>query len=72
MSLQVESFVEESVRVRATKRLVGCINVAHITYMIIVFQQSDSIFIFVTTSSSKFSNNVSIYKISVAKQNIEC
>ena len=49
-----------------------CINVAHITYMIILSQQPDSFVVILHTSSSKFSDNVSIYNIYVAKQNIEC
>ena len=40
--------------------------------MIFVSQQSDSFVVFLHTSSSKFSDNVSIYKIYVVKQTIEC
>ena len=69
MSLQVECSAEESVTIRTMKRLKDCINVAHVTYMIIVSQQSDSVVIFLHTSSSKFSDNVSIYNINVVKQN---
>ena len=47
-------------------------NVAHRIYMIIVSQHSDSIVVFLHTSSSKFSDTVSIYNIYVVKQNIEC
>ena len=72
MSLQAECSVEKSVANRATKRLKDCINVAHITYMIIVPQQSDGIVAILHNSSSKFSGNVSSYDIYVLKQNIKC
>ena len=49
-----------------------CINVAHITYVVIVSQQFDSVVVFLRTSSTEFSDNVSIYNIYVAKQNTEC
>ena len=44
----------------------------YITYMIIVSQQSYRFVVLLHTSSSKFSDNVSIYNIYVVKQNIEC
>ena len=72
MVLQFERSAEESVTIRATKILKDCINFAHIKCMIIVFQQTDSIVVFLHTSSSMLSDNVSIYNIYVVKQNIEC
>ena len=71
MSLQVECSVEESVTIRASKRLKDSINVANITYMVIVSQQSGRNFVFLQTSSSEFSDKGSIYKIYVVKQNVE-
>ena len=72
MSLQVDCSVEKSVTIRTAKRLKAGINVAHITYMIIVSQQSDKIVVLLHTLSSKFSDNVSIYNIYVVKQKFEC
>ena len=72
MSLHIECSAEETVTIKTTKRLKDCINVAHITYMNNVSQQSGSIFALLHTSSSKFSDNVSIYNIYVVKQNIAC
>ena len=66
MSLQIERSVEDSVTIRTTKSLKDCINFAHITYMIIVPQQSDSIVIFLQTSPSKFSDNVTIYNSNIS------
>ena len=71
MSLQIESFVEESVTISTTIILKECINVAYITYMIIVPQQFDSIVIFLQTSLSKFSDNVTIHKIDIIQHNVE-
>ena len=71
MLLQVECSVEKTVTIRAKKRLKDCNNVAHITYMIIVSQQSDSIVVFLHISSSNFSDIVSIYHIYVEKQNTQ-
>ena len=71
MSLQIECSAEESVTIRTTKSLKDWINVAHITYMIIVPQQSDSIVVFLHTSSSKFSDNVAIHNIDIIQENVE-
>ena len=46
MSLQVECSAEEGVTIRASKILKDCISVAHITYVIIVPQQSDRYVVF--------------------------
>ena len=43
MSLQIEGSVEKSVKIRATKNSKDYINVAYITYVNIVPQQSDNI-----------------------------
>ena len=71
MSLQIESSVEESVTIRTTKSLKDCIIVAHITYMIIVPQQSDSIVVFLQNSPSKFSDNVTIHNSDIVQHNVE-
>ena len=71
MLFQIESSVEESVTIRTTKRLKDCISVAHITYMIFVPQQSDSIVLFLQTSPSKFSDNVTIHNIDIIQHNVE-
>ena len=71
MSLEFERFAEESVTIMTTKGLKDCINVAHIIYTIISSQQSYSFVVSLHTSSSKFSDDVSIYNIYVVRQNIE-
>ena len=71
MALQNESSNEESVTNRTTKRLKDCNNVVHLTYMIIVPQQSDSIVVFLQTSPSKFSDNVTIHNIDIIQHNFE-
>ena len=71
MSLQIESSVEESVTIRTTKSLKDCFNVAHITYMIIVPQQSDSVVVFLQTSPGKLCNNFTIHKIDIIQHNVE-
>ena len=71
MSLQMECSVEKSVTIRVAKRLEDCINVAHITYMINVPQQSDSIVVFLQTSPSKFSDIVTNHDIDIIRHNVE-
>ena len=65
MSLQIECCVEESVTIRAIKAFWDCINVAHAKYMIIVFQQSDSIVVFLHTPPSELTYNVPLYNINI-------
>ena len=72
MSLLAETSAEENETIMATKIFKNCIIVAQKTQMNIVSQQSDSIVVFLHTSSSKFSDNVSSYNIYVVKQYIEC
>ena len=71
MSLQIENSVEESVTIRTTKSLKDCINVAHITYLIILPQQSDSIVVFLQTYRSRFFDNVALHNIDIIKHNVE-
>ena len=71
MSLQLECSAEKSVKIRKTKSLKDCSIVAHITYIIIVPQQSDSIVVFLHTSSSKFPDSVAIHNIEVKQHNVE-
>ena len=71
MSLQIESSVEENATIMTTNSLKDCINVAHITFMNIVPQQSDSIVAFLQTSSSKFSDTVAIHNITIIQHNVE-
>ena len=68
MSLQTECSVEESVTIRAVKRLEDCINVVHVAYMVVVFWQSLTIFVFLHTSSFKFSDNVPIHNIYIIQE----
>ena len=58
MSLQIECSIEKSVTNRAAQRLENCINVVHVAYVVVVYKQSNSIFAFLHTSSSKFTDNV--------------
>ena len=69
--LQIDSSAEESVKIRETKRLKDCINVAHTTYMILASQQFDSIVVFLQTSSGKFSDNVAIHNIDNIQEIVE-
>ena len=71
MSLQTEGSVEKSVTIRTAKRLEDCINVVHVAYEVVVSQQSHSIFVFLHTSFSKFSDNVAIHNIYIIQQNVE-
>ena len=71
MSLQIEWFVEKSVTIRAAKILEDCIDVVHVAYVVVVSQQSHSIFVFLHTSSSNFYDNVPIYKIYIIRENFE-
>ena len=71
MLLQIESSDEQNVTIRTKKSLKDWIDVAHITYMIIVPPQSDSIVVFLQTSSNKFSNNVTIHNIDIKQHNVE-
>ena len=48
-----------------------CINVAHVTSMISVPQQSHSILVFLPTPSSKFNYNVTLYNIDILEKNNE-
>ena len=71
MPLQIECSVERSVTIMTAKRLEGYINVVQGTYAIVVSQHSHSIFVFLHTSSSKFSDNVAIQNIYIIQQNVE-
>ena len=71
MSLQIECSAEKSVAIRAAKRLEACINVVHVAYVVVVSQQSHNIFVFLHTSSSKFSDNVAIHNVYIIQQNVE-
>ena len=71
MSLQIESSVEQIVTIRTTKSFEDCINVAHKTYMNNVPHQSDSIVVFMQTSPSKFSDNVTIHTIDIIQHSVE-
>ena len=46
-------------------------NVAHVTSMTSVSQQSHSILVFAPTPSSKFNYNVTLYNIDILEKNIE-
>ena len=71
MSLQIECSVEKGVTIRTTKRLENCNNVVHIAYKVFVSQQSHSIFVFLYTSSTKFTHFVPIHNINIIQQNVE-
>ena len=71
MSFQNEGVFERSVTIRAAKRFKGCINFVHVAYMVVLSQQPHSIFVLLHTSSSKFSDNVTIHNIYIIQQNVE-
>ena len=71
MSLRIGCYIEESVAIGATKGLEDFNNVAHVTYMIIVSQQSDSILVFPHTPPSELINNISVYNIKIIENNVE-
>ena len=51
----------KNVKIRTTYTLKNCINFPHRTYMIILSQHWDNLFVFLYNSSCKFSYGVSIY-----------
>ena len=71
MSLQIECSVEESVTIRATKRLEDCINVVHVAYVVVVSQQSHSVFVFLHISSGELSDKITIDNIDIIQHNVE-
>ena len=72
MSSHKERSVEKSVTIRETKTLEDCINeVVDVAFVVVVSEQSHSVFVFLHTSSSRFSENVPIYNIYTIQQNIE-
>ena len=48
-----------------------CINVVRVAYVVVVSQQSHRIFVFLDTSSSKFTDNFPIHIIYIIQQNVE-
>ena len=58
MSFQIGCFAEEWVTIKARNCLKECVNVAHVKYMFIVSQQSDSILVFLHTPPNEFTYNV--------------
>ena len=71
MLVQIESSVGKCVTIKAAKSLKDCINVADITYMNVLPQQSDSFVVFLHTSSDNFSDNAAIHNIDIIQLNIE-
>ena len=71
ISFQTGCYIEESVTIRATIGLEDCANVAHVTYMKIVSQQSDSILVFLHTLPSEFTYIVPLYNVDIIEKNIE-
>ena len=71
MSLQIEQSVENSVTIRATRKLGSWIIVVHLAKVIVVSQQSHSIFVFLHNLSGKFTDNVPIHIIYKIQQNVE-
>ena len=71
MLLQIECSVEKSVTITAAKRLEDCINVVQLAYVVVVSEQSHSIFVFLHTSSRKFSDNVAIHSIYIIQEKVE-
>ena len=61
----------KSVTNKETKRLEGCLYVAHVIYLMNVTQQSDSILVFLQTPQSELRYNVPSYIINIIKENIE-
>ena len=71
MLLKIECSVEKSVTITAAKQLEDCINVVHVAYVVVVSQQSHSIFVFLHILSCKFSDNVHIHNIYIIQENVE-
>ena len=71
MSLQNECSIEKGVTIRAAKRLEDCINFAHVAYMVVISQQSQSILLLLQTSSSKVFDNIPIHNIYKNQQNVQ-
>ena len=71
MSVQIECSIEKGVTFRAAKRLEDCINFAHVAYMVVISQQSQSILLLLHTSSSKDFDNIPIHNIYMNQQNVQ-
>ena len=70
MSFQIGCSVEKSVTIRAKKGLEDCVNVAHVTFLIILSQQFDSILVFLHTPPSEFPYDIPLYSIDIIEQKI--
>ena len=63
--------VDKGVTIRAAERLESWTNVVHVAHVVVVSQQSHRIFVFLYSSSSKFTDNVPIHNIYIIQQNFE-
>ena len=66
--LQNEFSVGKSVTISSAKRLENCLIVVNVAIVVVVSQQSHIIFVFVYTSSSKFTDNVPIHNIYIIQE----
>ena len=71
MFLQIQCSAAKFVTIRAAKVLETCINFVHVAYVVIVSQQSHSIFFFLHTSSTKFFDIFLNHNIYSVQQNVE-
>ena len=71
MSFQIGFSVKKIDTIMAMKRLVECVNAAHVTYMITEYEETDRILVFLHTPPSKFTFNVFLYSIEILEKNIE-
>ena len=71
MSLQIECSVEKSVTFRAVKRSEDCTFVVYVAYVIFVSQQLHSVFVWLHTSSSRFSDNITTHNVYIRQQIVE-
>ena len=70
-SFQIGCSFEEIVTIRATKGLEDCVDIAHVTYMVLVSRQSDSVFVFLRTPPSELTYDVPLNIIDILEKNFE-
>ena len=71
MSLQNEGFVEKTITIKATKRLVDCIEVAHVAFVVVVPEYLQSFIVFFLTLRSKLSHNVPFRNIYIIQEKLD-
>ena len=71
MMFQFRCSVEKRVTIRASQGSEDCVNVAHVTYMFFVSQQSNRNLVFQHTPSSEFTYTVHLYNIDIIEKDIQ-